>query len=50
MLVKYEFPDGTSMGSEIIQNKLFKTTVRPVLFLKVILYGDKNLPKGVILH
>ena len=50
MLVWYEFPDGSIKGSHITYDKQLKTSENPVIFLQDILYGDKDLPKRVILH
>ena len=45
-----QIPDTTIAGSEVIYNKYLKTTGSLVLVLEGILYGNKNLPEGVILH
>ena len=50
MLVRYEFPDGTISSSNIIYDKQLKTSGSPILFLKDILYGDKDLLEGAIPH
>ena len=50
MLVQYKFPDSTISGSNITYDKYIRTSGSLILFLQDILYGDKDLPEGVIPH
>ena len=50
MTVNYELLGGIQYSSTIKYNGQLKTSKSPVLFLQVVLYGQKDLLEGAVPH